>query len=56
VSITATGGTGPAAPAAVVTVAPVTMTAVSIADTGAVTSWSYGQAEWQAHSAPTQSP
>jgi Glycosyl hydrolase catalytic core len=55
-SIAATGGTGPAAPPAVVTVAPVTMTAVSIGDTGALTSWSYGQAEWQAHAAPSQSP
>ena len=59
-SVTLTGGSGALAasppPPTLVEVEPMTMTAVEMPDSGAsIATWSYGQAEWQAHAEPTGS-
>lgn len=54
--ITGSGSGAAAATPPVVTVGPLTMTAVELGDTGALSTWTYGQAEWRAELAPRSSP
>lgn len=58
-SLALTGGGGNAASAAgappVVTVGPMTMTAVELSDGGQLATWTYGQAEWQGQVGPRAS-